>query len=177
MTSKIRPYGLLAEFSDPQALIDACHEARAAGLTRMEAFSPFPLDALDAPLGLGGQRVAAFGIIGGLAGALCGFGLQVYANLDYPLNIGARPLIALPAFTVVTFLLAVLFAAVGAVLGLLVQCRLPRLHHPLFNASAFTGASNDRLLLCVLADDPRFDLHHTQAWLASRALYVTEVWP
>lgn len=177
MSAPTQPYGLLAEFSDAQALIDACLGARAAGLTRMEAFSPFPLEALDAPLGLGSRRIAAFGIIGGLTGALCGLGVQVYANLDYPLNIGARPLIALPAFTVVTFLLAVLFAAVAAVLGLLVQCRLPRLHHPLFNASAFTGASNDRFLLCVLADDPRFELQRTQAWLAERADYVTEVWP
>lgn len=177
MNAPIQPYGLLAEFSDAQTLVEACQGARAAGLTRMEAFSPFPLEALDAPLGLGSGRIAAFGIIGGLLGACGGFGLQVYANLDYPLDIGARPLIALPAFSIVTFLLAVLFAAVGAVLGLLVQCRLPRLHHPLFNAAAFTGASNDRFLLCILAEDPLFDLQQTQAWLADQALYVTEVWP
>jgi hypothetical protein len=176
MNTLVAPYGLLAEFTHAQALISACESARAAGFTRMEAFSPFPLEELEVPLGLGNRRVQAFGIAGGVLGALCGFGLQVYANLDYPLNIGARPLIALPAFMVVTFLLAVLFSAAATVLGLFFQCRLPRLHHPLFEASAFAGASDDRFLLCLLADDPRFELNASRDWLAARADSVTEVW-
>ncbi|WP_263262302.1 DUF3341 domain-containing protein [Pseudomonas sp. RIT-PI-S] len=170
------PYGLLAEFSQADALIAACENARAAGFRRMEAFSPFPLEELDAPLGLTDRRVQAFGIAGGVLGALCGFGLQVYANLDYPLNIGARPLLALPAFMIVTFLLAVLFACLATVLGLFILCRLPRLHHPLFDASSFAGASDDRFLLCLLAEDPHFELNATREWLAERADSVTEVW-
>lgn len=170
------PYGLLAEFHSADALIDACHSARAAGYRRLEAFSPFPLEELDAPLGLSDRRVQTFAIGGGILGAACGFGLQVYANLDYPLNIGARPLIALPAFMVITFLLAVLFACLATVLGLFMLCRLPRLHHPLFDASAFAGASDDRFLLCLLADDVHFHLADTRAWLAERAESVTEVW-
>lgn len=176
MKTEPSPYGLLAEFPTAEALIAACESARAAGYRRLEAFSPFPLEELDAPLGLSDRRIQAFAIVGGVLGAACGFGLQVYANLDYPLNIGARPLIALPAFMVITFLLAVLFACLATVLGLFMLCRLPRLHHPLFDASAFAGASDDRFLMCLLADDAHFHLADTRAWLAERAESVTEVW-
>lgn len=176
MSAPRTPYGLLAEFESGQDLIAACQAARAAGHVRLEAFSPFPLEALEPILGLANKRVYAFGIIGGVLGALGGFGLQAYASLDYALNIGGRPMIAPTAYMVVSFLLAVLFAAVGAVLGFFVRCRLPRLHHPLFAASTFAGASNDRFLLCLLADDPAFDLTAGRAWLAERAVSVTEVW-
>lgn len=176
MNAPRMPYGLLAEFENPEDLLVACEAARAAGYTRLEAFTPFPLQALEPILGLGDRRVYAWGIVGGLLGATCGFVLQAFASLDYPLDIGGRPVIAPTALMVVTFLLAVLFAAVGAVLGFFVLCRLPRLHHPVFEASAFGGAADDRFFLCLLAEDPAFDLAAGQAWLADRALSVTELW-
>lgn len=175
MSEAPRCYGLLAEFSSPERLLAAVRAAREAGYAKLEAFSPFPLQELDAALGLHDRRATWCGIAGGLFGGLLGFGLQVYVNLDYPLSIGNRPLIALPAFVLVTFLLGVLGAALGAVFGLFWLCRLPLLHHPLFAASAFARASDDRFLLCIRGDDPCFHREDTALWLAARAITVTEV--
>jgi len=168
-------YGLLADFASPEELIDATRAARSVGYCRLEAFSPFPIAALDEPLQLNDRRVLWFGVAGVLLGGLFGFGMQVYANLDYPLDIGARPLIAVPAFLVVTFLLAVLFGALFSVFGLYWLCRLPLLHHPLFEADAFKRAMDDRFLLCIRSDDPCFDEVETSLWLADRAISVTRV--
>lgn len=172
-----RLFCLLADFPDPDALLEAARAARAEGYRRLEAFTPFPIPALDEPLGHADDRVTWWGIGGALFGALAGFGLQLYVNYDYPLDIGGRPLIATQAFAIVTFLLSLLFACGFAVFGLLVHCRLPLLHHPLFEAEAFRRASDDRFLLCIYADDPRFDAEATALWLSQRATSVTEVEP
>jgi molybdopterin-containing oxidoreductase family membrane subunit len=172
-----RLFGLLAEFDSAGGLVEATHAAQAAGYRQMEAFSPFPLPELDEALQLRDRRVIWLGIAGALFGAALGFGLQVFVNLDYPLAIGGRPLIALPAFVVVTFVLSLLFAALFAFVGLLALCRLPLLHHPLFEIAAFERATDDRFLLCIYAEDARFDEVGTASWLAERALTVTEVLP
>ncbi|MFK4134744.1 DUF3341 domain-containing protein [Pseudomonas luteola] len=173
--SEPRHYGLLGDFATPDALIEAAWAARKAGYSRLEAFSPFPIEALEEPLQLSDRRALWFGVAGALFGGVLGFGMQVYANLDYPLDIGGRPLIAVQAFMIVTFLMTVLFGAIFAVFGLYWLCRLPLLHHPLFEADAFKRAMDDRFLLCIRADDPRFDRVDTALWLAERAVTVTEV--
>jgi hypothetical protein len=39
-------YGLLAEFSDPNELIGAARETRAAGYRRFDCYTPFPIEEL-----------------------------------------------------------------------------------------------------------------------------------
>jgi hypothetical protein len=87
--------------------------------------------------------------------------------IDYPWNVGGRPLNSWPAFIIVTFELTILAAAIVAVVGLLLANKLPMLYHPVFNASRFKLASQDRFFLCVKASDPKFDLAGTRQFLAS----------
>lgn len=170
-----RHYGMLADFTSPEAMLDAARAARAAGYRRIEAYSPFPVEGIEQVLEHRSNRAYLFGIVGALVGIAIGLGMQVYANLSYPLEIGGRPLIALQSFSVVTFLLMVGFATLFAVFGLLWLCRLPLLWHPLHDASAFERATDDRFLLCIRADDPLYDRTGTALWLADRAVSVTEV--
>ncbi len=170
-----RYYGLLADYAHPEALLEAARAARAAGYRRLEAYSPFPVEGLEELLGQRSDSVYGFGIVGALVGAALGLGMQVYANLSYPLEIGGRPLIALQSFSIVTFLVMVGSAALFAVFGLLWRCRLPLLWHPLHEVEAFGRASDDRFLLCIRADDPLYERTGTALWLAERAVSVSEV--
>lgn len=170
-----RHYGLLADFAHPDAMLDAARAARAAGYRRIEAYSPFPVEGIEEVLEHRSNRPYWFGVVGALVGVAIGLGMQIYANLSYPLEIGGRPLIALQSFSIVTFLLMVSFATIFAVFGLLWLCRLPLLWHPLHDASAFERATDDRFLLCIRADDPLYDPIGTALWLADRAVSVTEV--
>ena len=67
--------------------------ARAAGYRRMDAYSPFPIEELSEALGLHDEPAAAHRAARRHRRRLGGYGLQYWASvIDYPLNIGGRPL-------------------------------------------------------------------------------------
>ena len=168
-------YGLIAEFSDAEKLIAVAKEAHRLGYRRINANSPFPLEPIQEIFEQGSSRAYGFGVAGAIFGALLGLGMQIYANLSYPIRVGGLPLIALQSFATVTFLLMIGFAALFALLGLLWLCQLPLLSHPLHEVQVFGRATDDRFLLFIGADDPLFDLAGTALWLADRAISVSEV--
>ena len=42
-------YGLIAEFDDPTALVNAARAAREKGYRRLDAYSPFPIEEYLSP--------------------------------------------------------------------------------------------------------------------------------
>lgn len=179
MTTRPNPhlYGLLAEFRNEDALRAAARAARAHGYTRAEAYSPFPLEGLEDVVGLERNWVAPAALLGGLAGGAGTYFLQYYAAvIDYPINVGGRPLHSWPAFIPATFELTVLGAAIAALVVMLVQNGLPRLHHPLFEVEEFESASRNRFFLCLPARDPVFAPGPARALLDSlEPMLVREV--
>jgi hypothetical protein len=156
----------MAEFDAPEALREAAARVRAAGYTRAEAYSPFPVEGVTEALGFGRTRVPLIVLIGGIVGAVGAFGMEWYANvLSYPWNIGGKPPNSWPAFIPITFELGVLGASFAAVIGMLAMNKLPQPYHPVFNAPRFGLASRDRFFLCIEAEDPIFDAHATRRLL------------
>jgi hypothetical protein len=148
----------MAEFASADRLMEAARHARESGHEGLEAYSPFPVEGLDEAVGFAGSRVPLATLIGGLLGGAGGFFLQWYAAVvDYPINIGGRPLNSWPAFIPVTFEMTVLGAALTAVVAMLVGNGLPRLRHPVFNAREFELATRNRFFLCLRADAAGFD--------------------
>ena len=120
----------------------------------------------------------ATGVLGaGLVGAALAYGTQYWLSVHaYPINVGGRPLHAWPAFLPATTIVAILWAAAAALLGMLALNRLPRLSHPVFAVPGFARASEDRFFLLILAEDPRFDAAAATRFLqAQRPLRVAEV--
>lgn len=155
-------YGLMAEFSSAEALLEAARRAYADGYRRMDAYSPFPVDGLSEAIGFHKTRLPLIVLIGGIAGCLGGFYLQYWASvIDYPINVGGRPFNSWQAFIPVTFEMTILFAALSAVLGMIALNRLPMPYHPVFNVERFELATRDRFFLCIEATDSRFDADQT----------------
>jgi hypothetical protein len=170
-------YGLIAEFRDEKALVDAARRARADGYRSVDAYAPFSVDGLSDALGFRKDRVALIALLGGLVGGVGIYLLQWYtAVIDYPINAGGRPLNSWPAFIPATFEMTVLGAALAAFFGMLILNGLPRLRHPIFNAPEFDLASRNRFFLCIESRDPRFDLRGTRQFLQRlEPMHVAEV--
>jgi hypothetical protein len=161
-------YGLMAEFDNPTDLIQAVRAVRDRGYTRMDAYSPYPVEGLSEALGFVKTRVPMVVFFGGLAGAIGGFLMQYYcAVIGYPINIGGRPLNSWPSFIPVTFEVTILCAALTTVIGMLALNGLPQPYHPTFNVPRFAEASRDRFFLCIEASDPVFELEKTRQMLSS----------
>jgi hypothetical protein len=98
------------------------------------------------------------------------------AALDYPVNVGGRPLHSWPAFIPITFELTVLFAALAGLIGMLWLNALPKPYHPVFNTPEFQLASQTRFFLCLEATDPNFEANRVREFLSSLGpLKVLEV--
>lgn len=158
----------MAEFDDPSLIVAAAKRTYEAGYRHINAYSPYPIEELAEAIGFRRNMVPLATLVCGLLGAAGGFALQYWTSaIAYPLNVGGRPLLSLPAFIPVTFECTILLASFGAFLGNLMMNRLPQPYHPVFNVPSFARASQDRYFLCVKSDDPKFNDAETRAFLES----------
>ncbi len=168
---------LLAEFSQAGRMTAAARGAALRQLRVLDAFTPFPVEELDALLPPRPSRIRVVMLIGGLAMAALAYGTEYYsAVINYPYNAGGRPLHSWPAFMLVPFALAILGATVAGLAAFLIECGLPRLHHPLFDVDGFERVSQDRFVLALARPAERGEAQRTIDWLhQAGALSVREV--
>ena len=161
-----RIYGIMAEFEDPKALVEAARRTYEAGFRKIDTYSPFPIEEAAEAIGFHHNGVPLVVLIGGILGGLSGYVLQWWIHtISYPINVGGRPLHSWPAFIVVTFEMTILFAGLAAVLGMLALNGLPMPYHPVFNVPRFAFATRDRFFLIVFSSDPKFTLDGTRQFL------------
>jgi len=161
-------YGMMAEFDTPGDLVTAARRTYEAGYQKIDAYTPFPIEELSEAIGFHRNSVPLVVLIGGILGGCSGFALQYWIHvINYPVNVGGRPLNSWPAFIVVTFEMTILFAGIFAVLGMLALNGLPMPYHPVFNVPRFAFASKDRFFLTIFSSDPKYDGIDTRRFLES----------
>jgi hypothetical protein len=157
----------MAEFDDPDALVEAAKRVHAEGYRKVDAYSPFPIEPVWEAFHADDRRVQLFVLIGGITGCLAGFGLCYWTQvIAYPLNIGGRPFNSWPSFIPVTFELTILFASFAAVLSWILLSGLPMPYHPVFNVPRFAEIGSDKgFFLTIESTDPKFDRLRTADFL------------
>jgi len=159
-------YGLMAEFDSPGALLGAAEKIRDNGYHRWEAFTPFPIHGLDKVLGYKNSLVGWVSLALGAGAFFSVVGLIWFANdFDYPLIVGGKPMFSPPMTFVPAYILMIMGAALGALLGMFGINQLPRLHHPLLFKKRFELASRDKFVIVIGATDEKFCATETRKLL------------
>jgi hypothetical protein len=159
-------WGVMATFEGPDELLSAAAKVRDAGFRHFDVHTPYPVHGMDQAMGLGRSRLGWIVLASGLAGAAAGMWLQWYTQVvNYPLITGGKPYFMWQSFLVVTFEVMVLFAAFGALIGMLALNGLPQWYHPALKSDPFLRASDDGFFMIIEARDEKFDLQRTQEFL------------
>jgi hypothetical protein len=167
MKSRTPIHGLMIELEKPEEVLEATRRARQAGYRDMDAYTPYSVEGLAAELGMKQTRVPFVVLMCGLVGAAVGFFMQHWSMaVDYPFNVGGRPLNSWPAFLPIVFEVMVLVGSFAALLGMLFLNGLPQPYHPVLKVPRFVEASSYRFFLCIEATDPLFDREATKRFLA-----------
>ncbi len=145
--------GILASYEYLDATVDAIEKLRRAGFEDIKAYTPYPEHHIEHALGYDQSPVRVWTLVGGLTGAATGLAFTSWTNLDWPLIVGGKPHIAVPAFVPIIFEMAVLFGALSTVVGLFILSRIPNVkpavvYDPEFTAGrygVYVEATPDRI--------------------------------
>jgi hypothetical protein len=131
-------------------------------------FTPFPIHGLDKVMGYGNSLVGWVALAMGGGAFMSVVVLIWFSNaFDYPLIVGGKPMFSVPMTFVPSYIMLIMGAAVGSLVGMLGLNQLPRLHHPLLDKKRFGLASHDKFFIVIGATDPKFDVTETKSLLQS----------
>jgi hypothetical protein len=151
-------HGRLVQFTDEASLRDGLCRLRAQGYTRIEVFSPYPLDDVHGTAERAGRWIPRIMFGAGVVGGAGMLAIQyLSAVVDYPVDAGGRPHASWPAFVPSAIEVTILFAVVAGFIAFLAGSGLPALYHPVFDVAWFEEASRDGFLLWLRADDPLWE--------------------
>ena len=146
--------GTLALFESPDELVQAIRKTRSLQITKLEAFTPFPIHEVIEALGIKRSWIPWGTLVMALTGMILGFGFQSWTMaVSWPLNIAGKPYISIPAFVPITFELTILIGGISTVLLLFLNCRLPNRKKAVLDLRL----TDDLFGLYVEKEDPRFD--------------------
>lgn len=135
--------GVLGVFAHLDAASEAIRKLRRDGFDNLTVYSPTPRHEIEEALEPPESAVRIFTLMGTFTGSGAGAALAIWASLQWPLIVGGKEIVALPAFSIIIFEMTVLLGALSTVAGLLITSRLPRvgraegLYHPSFSKGRF----------------------------------------
>jgi hypothetical protein len=178
----VKLHGIIAEFETVNDIMHAAKKTRDEGFKHWDVHSPFPIHGIDEAIGIRPTIlpwiVLACGLTGTTVGILLVLGTMATDSIDLPglpgaaapirgykFLISGKPFNSFPAFIPVIFETTILLSAFGAVFGMLIMNRLPKLSNPLLKSVNFRRSTADRFFIEVQARDRRFDKDKTTEFL------------
>jgi hypothetical protein len=150
--------GVLALYDNPDALLQAAARVREHGFQGADAYTPYPVHGLSEALGIKKSWVPYVTLVMGLSGAGLGLLFQIWTSAyDWPINVGGKPMVSLPAFIPVTFECGVLVGGTMTLAALFVACGLPDWNTPILDRDL----TNDKFALFI--PERKHDWNETRA--------------
>jgi len=115
---------LVSVFDRPQDVAAVVIKLKGRGFTDLETYSPAPFEEIEEAVDSKPSPVRLFTLVGGLAGVVTGFFIQIWMSLDWPVKIAGKPFASIPPYVIIGFELTILFSGLLTLIGLLVVGRL-----------------------------------------------------
>ncbi|HMV36733.1 MAG TPA: DUF3341 domain-containing protein [Turneriella sp.] len=117
--------GFVASFKSAGDLLKAAEKTRQANVKSFDCFSPCPIHGMDKAMGLNRSWIPVLTFIGGIMAVILGLSYIIYIDVfNWPIVFGGKPFFSWPAYVPILFELAIYFASVFTVVGVLVLGRL-----------------------------------------------------
>lgn len=134
--------GILASYEYLDSTVDAIEKLRKAGFDEITAYTPYPEHHIEHALGYGQSPVRVWTLVGGLSGTAAGFAFTIFTSVDWPLVVGGKPIVGIPAYIPIAFEMTVLFGALSTVIGLFILSKIPNVkpsvvYDPEFSAGRY----------------------------------------
>jgi hypothetical protein len=117
---------MLAVYRHLDLLIEGIRTLKKSGMREFMVISPVPHHDIEHELHGKKSPVRVFTLIGGLTGFVTGWVLTIGSTNAYPLIVGGKPLISIPPFGIIAYILTILFGALATLLGFFLNSRLPQ---------------------------------------------------
>ena len=142
-------------FDSEEKLLTATHKARESGLGIYDCYTPYAVHGLDQAMGLPQTRLPWVSLLAGLTGLVTAITLQVWTSAyNWPINVGGKPFISVPAFVPISFELTVLFTGLGTTAFFLLYRGLkPTTATVLMSRE---GATIDKFILAINSNEGTF---------------------
>ena len=131
--------GILASYEYLDSTVDAIENLKKAGFEDIKAYAPYPEHHIEHALGYGQSPVRVWTLVGALTGTSTAFAFTSWTSVEWPLVVGGKPIISIPAFIPIVFEMSVLFGALSTVIGLFVLSKLPNVKPAVVYDPEFTA--------------------------------------
>lgn len=173
LESKLRSKGtpgVAGIWLDEYSLVEAAGKTRAAGFSKIEALSPYPLHGIDEALGIPRSFIPWITFICGLAGGIFGVWLTWWTHsVNWPIIIGGKPMFSFAAYIPVIFECTILLAALSSVGAMIILNGLPKIDPPIIDLDL----TSHKFALFISKDDPKYDARKVEELF--RSLGASEV--
>lgn len=157
--------GVIGVFTTEEDLLAVAKAAREKkNFRKYDAFTPYPVHGLDDAMGIKRSFLPWVTFVAGATGTLTALALQIWTSAwDWPLNIGGKPFVSLPAFIPITFELTVLFGGLATVGAMFYVNGLPNFKNKILHPEI----TKDKFVLYVPSDEDNFSESDVTQFLKS----------
>lgn len=146
--------GIAGIFVDEHKTVEAARKVREMGFTKFDAITPYPVHGMEEAMGIKRSVIPYVTFVGGLVGCASAYALTVWTSAyDWPINVGGKPYVSLPAFIPIMFELTILFAALSSVSAFAWFCKLPKIDPPIIDPDL----TSHKFAIYIAEDDAAFD--------------------
>jgi hypothetical protein len=123
--------GMAAIFDTEAEVLVAAKKVKDMGFKKFDAITPYPVHGMEEACGIKRSWIPYVAFTMAVIGCSSGWLLTWWTSaVNWPLNIGGKPMHSLPAFIPIMFELTILFSALSSVAALFYACGLPKIDPP-----------------------------------------------